>query len=71
MAYDKSTKSRKYPMSGGNTGKSYSGSAPANRTHSVFGIIKGSMGHPNTSTPSGSKAGGKKYDNYGAINGYD
>lgn len=74
MAYDNSTTKRSYPMSGmsgGSYGKSYSGSAPANRTHSVFGIYKGSMGRMNTSTPSGTKASGKKNDNYGASNGYD
>lgn len=73
MPYDKSTKSRKYPMSGGNTGKTYSGSGKASSSHAVFGHITGNMGRMNVKTYSGGmmKSSGMKKDNYGAANGYD
>lgn len=73
MAYDASTKSRKYPMSGGNTGKSYGGGGKKPAMHNVFGVVTGSSGHANTSTPSGEKSSGKggRNANYGSVNGYD
>ena len=72
MAYDNSTKTRKYPMSGGNSGKSYGGSGKKAAMHRTFGVIKGSMGHPNVSTPSGPKSAGKGNNaNYGSAGGYD
>ena len=73
MAYDASTTNRKYPMSGGNTGKSYGGGGKKPAMHNVFGVNAGKPGAPSTMTPSGSKSSGKggRNANYGPANGHD